>query len=111
RALLDCTGGWYTVQDWSGIRMQTLLQRAGIRDGARSIVVRSHTGYERRFDLDDAGTLLLATHVTGDVLSRGHGYPMRLVAPGSRGFDWVKWVTDVEVSDAHPLWEPPLPLQ
>ncbi|WP_367281021.1 molybdopterin-dependent oxidoreductase, partial [Thermoflexus sp.] len=26
--------------------------------------------------------------------------PMRLVAPGRRGFQWVKWVVEVEVLSA-----------
>jgi DMSO/TMAO reductase YedYZ molybdopterin-dependent catalytic subunit len=35
----------------------------------------------------------------------------RLVAPGHRGYDWVKWVAELEVS-GDPGWlEPPLPLR
>ena len=30
-------------------------------------------------------------------LSHEHGAPVRLVAPGRRGFQWVKWVTHVEL--------------
>ena len=111
RAVLDCTGGWYTVQDWSGLPVDTLLQRTGVRDGARSLVFHSATGYDRRFRLGEAEKLLLATHVGGETLSPGHGFPLRLVAPDHRGYNWVKWVVAVEVSGAHPLWQPPLPLQ
>jgi DMSO/TMAO reductase YedYZ molybdopterin-dependent catalytic subunit len=36
---------------------------------------------------------------------------MKLVAPGHRGYGWVKWISEVEVSH-DPAWlEPPLPLQ
>jgi len=31
-------------------------------------------------------------------LSAGHGYPARLVAPEHRGFQWIKWVSDVHVA-------------
>ena len=42
---------------------------------------------------------------------RGHGFPVRLVVPGRRGFTWVRWVVAVEV-DALPLWwQPRFPLQ
>ena len=110
-ATLDCTGGWYTVQRWSGAPVDTLLERAGVKDGAKSLLVRSSTGYARRFPLEEAGDLLLATHVGGEKLSAGHGFPARLVAPGYRGYGWVKWVTELEVSRDPAWFEPPLPLQ
>jgi DMSO/TMAO reductase YedYZ molybdopterin-dependent catalytic subunit len=111
RATLDCTGGWYTVQRWSGVPVFALLGKARPKDGARSLLFRSTTGYARRFSLDEAGDLLLATHVGDEELSAGHGFPLRLVAPGRRGYDWVKWISEVEVS-SDPAWlEPPLPLQ
>ena len=48
-------------------------------------------------DLPTARKLLLATHVGDESLSHDHGAPVRLVAPGRRGFEWVKWVTHVEL--------------
>lgn len=110
-ATLDCTGGWYTVQRWGGISVDELLKRAGVGHSARSLLIRSSTGYVRRFALEEAGDLLLATHVGDEALSAGHGFPLRLVAPGHRGYGWVKWVAELEVS-REPAWlEPPLPLQ
>ncbi|MBD0293477.1 MAG: molybdopterin-dependent oxidoreductase [Jiangellaceae bacterium] len=110
RAVLDCTGGWYAVQDWRGIRLDELLATTvGTPSVGRSIDVVSVTGYRRRFPLYDAGRLLLASHVAGRPLSPGHGAPVRLVAPDRRGFWWVKWVAQVEVVDA-PWWlQPPFP--
>ena len=111
QATLDCTGGWYTVQSWSGVPVDVLLERAGLKDGARSLLFRSATGYARRFPLEEASGLLLATHVENETLSAEHGFPLRLVAPGHRGYGWVKWISEVEVS-RDPAWlEPPLPLQ
>jgi hypothetical protein len=111
RAVLDCTSGWYTTQRWTGVPVSSLLQEAGLKQDARSLILHSATGYSRRFSLDEANDLLLATHVGGEALSAGHGFPLRLVAPGHRGYGWVKWVTSLEVS-RDPAWlEPPLPLQ
>ncbi|MFB6080195.1 MAG: molybdopterin-dependent oxidoreductase [Haloferacaceae archaeon] len=97
RALLDCTSGWYAVRDWEGVRLGDLLDGADVREGARWVVVRSVTGYRWSFPLPEARDALLATHVGGERLSHGHGFPLRLVVPGRRGFQWVKWVDRVEV--------------
>ena len=106
RATVDCTGGWYAVQDWTGARLDRLV---GDLDG-RSIVVGSATGYARRFPIEDAGRMLLATRVGGRPLSAGHGRPARIVAPNRRGFWWVKWVTSIDVDD-RPWWtQSPFPL-
>lgn len=108
RAVLDCTGGWYAEQAWEGVRLDRLLGPPG---DARSVLVRSATGYARRFPVSDLPRLWLATRVAGQPLSAGHGAPARLVAPGRRGFHWVKWVDRIELSDA-PAWrQPPFPLQ
>ncbi|HEX2361704.1 MAG TPA: molybdopterin-dependent oxidoreductase [Jiangellaceae bacterium] len=112
RAVLDCTGGWYAAQDWSGTRLDHLLdQSVGSLTYGRSVDVVSVTGYRRRLPLSDARRLLLATRLAGRPLSPGHGAPVRLVAPDRRGFWWVKWVTRIEVVDA-PWWlQPPFPGQ
>lgn len=96
-ALLDCTSGWYSTQRWRGLPVAGLLAEAGPTDEARWVVFHSITGYRWSLPLDEARDTLLATHVTGERLSHGHGYPLRLVAPGRRGFQWVKWVERVEV--------------
>jgi hypothetical protein len=98
-ATLDCTGGFATRQDWHGVRLGTLLDEAGLAPGARHVRVISRTGYRWSFGLDDARGLLLATRVAGEPLSHGHGAPCRLVAPGRRGFQWVKWVERIEVHE------------
>ncbi len=110
-ATIDCTGGWYSEQTWTGIPVETFLTTAGLKDEARSVSFVSATGYYRRFSLDEAQRYLLATHVGGGPLSQGHGYPMRLVAPGKRGFEWVKWVSWIEVNETPKWLQPPLPLQ
>ena len=110
-ATLDCTGGWHSTQEWQGAALADVLDAAQPSESARSIVVRSVTGYNRRYSLDDAREFLLATHVGGEPLSHGHGAPVRLVAPGRRGFEWVKWVTEVEVSEEPAWWQLPLPAQ
>ena len=108
RATLDCTSGWCATQDWVGVPLSRLIGRVG--PGHRSVRVRSLTGYDRYLPLADLDTLLLAFGSGGATLTAGHGYPARLVAPGRRGFWWVKWVAEVELS-RRPWWtQTPFPL-
>jgi DMSO/TMAO reductase YedYZ molybdopterin-dependent catalytic subunit len=105
-ALLDCTGGWYSRQRWTGARLDRLIARAGPREGARHVRVDSHTGYRWSFPLSEASSLLIATRVGGELLAHGHGAPARLVAPGHRGFQWVKWVVRIELLASPDLGAP-----
>ena len=91
-AVLDCTSGWWSEQRWSGVRLGDVLPDAA----AAEVRVVSVTGHAWTFPRDEANGMLLATHLGGETLSPAHGYPVRLVAPGRRGFQWVKWVSRIE---------------
>lgn len=97
-ATLDCTGGWYTVQSWRGIPLTSLLDQAVLRPEARGIVLRGVLDYTAPFTLAQAGEILLATHVGEETLNHSHGFPLRAVVPSRRGWHWVKWLTEIEVT-------------
>lgn len=97
--VLDCTGGWWTEQRWTGWRVADVLALSNVMgltagDGLAEVV--SVTGHRWTFPLAELRTMLLATHVGDEPISPGHGAPVRLVAPGRRGFQWVKWVARIE---------------
>ena len=51
------------------------------------------------------------TGYEGQPLRRGHGAPVRVVAPGRRGPWWIKWVTSVQLDD-RPWWlQTPFPFE
>jgi DMSO/TMAO reductase YedYZ molybdopterin-dependent catalytic subunit len=93
--VLDCTGGWWTEQVWSGASLADVLALSGVDRSATHVEVISVTGHRWTFDWSAAERAILATHVGGELLSAGHGYPLRLVVPGLRGFLWIKWVGEV----------------
>lgn len=65
-ATLDCTGVFFSVQEWAGARLDRLIGSAA----GTTIRVVSVTGYERRFPIDQASS------VAGD--------PCRRPPPGPR---------------------------
>ncbi|WP_332897597.1 molybdopterin-dependent oxidoreductase [Haladaptatus sp. CMSO5] len=105
RAILDCTSGWYSAHDWQGIAVGSLLDLAEPTPAARWVSFRSVTGYRWSLPIEEARDALLATHVDGEALVHGHGAPLRLVAPGRRGFQWVKWITAIELRERRDVSE------
>jgi DMSO/TMAO reductase YedYZ molybdopterin-dependent catalytic subunit len=109
---IDCTNGWYSVQDWQGLPLIDLLQEADMVTGVAGVRLVSITGYNHSYPLAEAHQILLATHVTGEILAPRHGFPVRAVVPGRRGWFWVKWLVQVEVLDSYwdvikgILWSP-----
>jgi DMSO/TMAO reductase YedYZ molybdopterin-dependent catalytic subunit len=98
--VLDCTGGWWTEQRWTGWRVADVFGLAGwpaSRASGRMAEVVSVTGHRWAFPLADLDTMLLATHVGDEPISPGHGAPVRLIAPGRRGMQWVKWVSRIGI--------------
>jgi len=108
RATLDCTGGFFSTQDWSGVWLSRLIAD---ETAAASLHIRSATGYDRRYAIANAGRLLLATRLGGMALDAGHGFPVRLVAPDRRGYWWVKWVTEIRIDELPAWWQFPFPVQ
>src|SRR5258708_14291241 len=80
--------------------MGRLLEEVALHTDARCVRFISVTSSRWSLPLEEARAALLATHAGEEPLSYEHGFPLRLVAPGRRGFEWVKWITRVEVLTA-----------
>jgi hypothetical protein len=94
-AVLDCTSGWALETDWQGVPLAAVLAAAGV-PSYRDVVVRSATGWATVVPHAEAADCVLAWGCAGADLPAGNGAPLRLVAPGHRGLDWVKWVAEIE---------------
>jgi sulfane dehydrogenase subunit SoxC len=95
---------------WRGVPLRSLLQEAGVQEGATEVVFlgldRGTEGgveqdFARSLALDEAlrDEVLLAYELNGAPLPPQHGFPLRLVVPGWYGMTNVKWLTRIEVVD------------
>jgi len=94
---IDCHNGWYSLQEWRGIPLASLLEKAKLMENATGIRMISITGLSNTYPIDEAFKILLATHVSGEVLNPSHGFPLRAVVPGRRAWFWLKWLVKIEV--------------
>jgi DMSO/TMAO reductase YedYZ molybdopterin-dependent catalytic subunit len=117
RALLDPPAegeqwalGAVSTAEWTGVPLVEVLDRAGMRTGAREVLFRGadcgtvedHSGpirFERSFQLDHAreADVLLAYAMNGEPLPIQHGYPLRLIVPRWYAVASVKWLTEIEL--------------
>jgi len=100
--LLICPGVFANFGTWKGISLRTLMAVSEAEDRATHVTLRGPEGpYEKvqRFPIADIADdkVFLAYQVNGKVLPQKHGYPLRIVAEGYYGFDWVKFVYKVEI--------------
>ncbi len=84
---------------WTGVPLVDVLDRAGLRFGAREVVFRGADGFERSLTVEEArdSGILLAYAMNGRPLPVEHGSPLRVIVPGWYAVADVKWLIDVEV--------------
>jgi DMSO/TMAO reductase YedYZ molybdopterin-dependent catalytic subunit len=97
--LLICPGVFANHGQWKGVSINGLLQQADFDRTATRLVIEARNEKTARFPMGDilADKIFLAYQVNGKVLPGKHGYPLRLVAEGFYGEDWIKYVDKVTV--------------
>lgn len=94
---------------WEGVKVQELIDRAGLSPKARYVMVHCYDGYTTNLDLEILmnSECLLAHSLEGEVLKTEHGGPVRLLVPERYGWKSAKWIKRVEVmeEDIPGFWE------
>ena len=99
----QCVTGW-RVDDvaWQGVQLRDLLDVVGVQSPARAITFHSHDGlYTESLTLDqvEQDEVMVATHLDGEVVSRDHGGPVRLLVVPMYGYKSLKWLSRIELVD------------
>jgi DMSO/TMAO reductase YedYZ molybdopterin-dependent catalytic subunit len=104
----DCVEGWSSIGKWTGVPLKALLDKAGLKPGARYIVFYcaddlAETGdedgkYYESVGLEDAfhPQTILAYGMNGAALPIPHGAPLRLRVERQLGYKMAKYVIRIE---------------
>lgn len=92
---------------WTGVPLRVVLQKAGVKAGARQVVfngldkpvLESTPDFRKALDIDLAlaPEPLLAWGMNGEDLPFLNGYPLKLIVPGYFGTYWVKHLAEINV--------------
>ena len=107
----DCVEGWTSIAEWTGVRLETLLDEAGLKPEARYIVfhcfdalTQTEDGerYYESIDLIDARhpQTILAWAMNGETLPVPHGAPLRLRVERQLGYKQAKYIRRIEVVES-----------
>ena len=98
---LMCVLDWANQARWRGVPIRDVLRKAGLQTDGTFVVFRDDRDFSSSLSMAyiETGAPILAYEVNGEPLPREHGWPLRVVAPGKWGYKWVKWVTELEVTD------------
>jgi DMSO/TMAO reductase YedYZ molybdopterin-dependent catalytic subunit len=91
------------TSDWTGTKLWSILQAAGISESASKITVVAIDGYTRDFTVTQVKDLniLIGFKENGEYFSPVMGQPFRLIVPVEDfkwGQNWVRWISEIEVS-------------
>jgi sulfane dehydrogenase subunit SoxC len=95
--------GLVSCAEWTGVRLATLLDEAGVEPAAKWVVAEGadSAAMSRSVPLakcmDDA---LVCLYQNGERVRPANGYPIRLLLPGFEGNMNVKWLRRLKLVDA-----------
>ena len=102
----DCVEGWSAIGKWHGVPLKLVLDQAGLRRSARYVVLHcadliGGAPYYESVDLVDAfhPQTILAWGMNDNLLTVGHGAPLRLRLERQLGYKHAKYVMRLEAVD------------
>jgi DMSO/TMAO reductase YedYZ molybdopterin-dependent catalytic subunit len=98
---LNCVEGWSATVLWEGISIMELVDQAGSRGDAVTVIFHAEDGYTTSLPLEyiEENDLILAYKINGVTLPEENGFPFQLVAESKWGYKWCRWVVELEFSD------------
>eukprot|EP01137_Pigoraptor_chileana_P034313 Opistho-2@26671 len=118
---LEWTSGAMSNAEWAGAKLRDVLRYAGVGDDYEKIGVEhiqfegadkdAEAPYGASIPVSTAmrvdGDVILAYEMNGVPLPRDHGFPIRVLVPGTSGARNVKWLTKIVASsdESQSFWQ------
>ncbi|HJW65987.1 MAG TPA: molybdopterin-dependent oxidoreductase [Candidatus Bathyarchaeia archaeon] len=98
---LYCVEGWNAKILWQGVLVRDVLNQSGVIATAKVVIFHAADGYTTAMPLKYFydHDIIMAYKVNGLVLPPEKGFPFELVAESKYGYKWIKWITQIELSD------------
>ena len=98
---LDCVEGWSVTILWEGVLVRDLLAEAEPLANAEVLIFHAYDGYTTSLPIEYImdNDILMAYKMNDVILPPERGFPFQLVAESKWGYKWIKWVTEIELSD------------
>jgi DMSO/TMAO reductase YedYZ molybdopterin-dependent catalytic subunit len=98
---LDCVEGWSVTILWEGVLVRDLLAEAEPLANAEVVIFHAYDGYTTSLPIDYImdNDILMAYKMNDVTLPPERGFPFQLVAESKWGYKWIKWITEIELSD------------
>ena len=98
---LNCVEGWRVTILWEGIPLKDLLADSQVDPAATTVIFYAYDGYSTALPLDYIidNNIMMAHKMNNVTLPPERGYPFQLVAESKWGYKWIKWITEIELSD------------
>ena len=96
-----CVEGWNAKILWQGILVKDLLADAGASQNATVVIFHASDGYSTALPIDyiTQNNIMIAYKMNGVTLTPQIGWPFMLVSESQYGYKWIKWLTEIEVSN------------
>ena len=98
---LDCVEGWAVNILWEGVQVRDILAKANPLPTAKVVIFHAYDGYTTSFPIEYVmdNPIIMAYKMNDVTIPPERGYPFQLVAEDKWGYKWIKWITQIELSD------------
>ena len=92
---------WSVTILWEGVLVRDLIQEATALPETKVVIFHAYDGYTTSLPIDYLmdNDIIMAYKMNDITLPPERGFPFELVAESKWGYKWIKWITEIELSD------------